>query len=126
MRPPFSDTGRLQKLAEKNLEGGLARIKRWWSRKYNRPPNDPMFTNQTPAELQLEMFEDLLWQREDILEQLEKTVDSRERADLRERLGSINEIFDYKVDMGEDDLIDEWERDLEEGRIPDLTKKAAG
>jgi hypothetical protein len=104
----------------------LARLKRWWSRKYNRPPNDPMFVSQTEPELRLEMFEDLLVQREEILDKLEEAGDLRERADLHERLQEINKVFDYKTDMGEDDLIDEWERDLEEGRVPDLSKTTVG
>ena len=82
-----------------------------------------MFTSQTAAELKLEMFEDLLSQREEILEKLEIATDRHERTNLREHLQSINEVFNYEVDAGEDDLIDEWERDLAEGRVPDLTKK---
>lgn len=123
MRLRFSDTRRLQKLAEKNLERGHARLRRWWSRKYNRPPNDPMFEDQAEAELQLEMFEDLLLQRERIIEKLRTHLDPRERLDLKERLQEIDEVFDYKVELGEDELIDEWEKDIEAGRTPDLTRK---
>lgn len=82
-----------------------------------------MFTGQTVAELYSEMYEDLLIQREEILEKLDEISDSRERGELRERLSGINKVFDYEVDIGEDDLIDEWEKDLAEGRVPDLSRK---
>lgn len=82
-----------------------------------------MFVGQTAAELQLEMFEDLLSQREEILEQLDAVTEAQERGNLRERLHGINKVFGYALDQGQDDLIDEWERDLAEGRVPDLTKK---
>lgn len=79
------------------------------------------------AEVELEMFEDLLAQRQEILESLEEGgQDARERAELNDRLSSINKVFGYAADLGEDDLIDEWERDLAEGRVPDLSKRTVG
>ncbi|OGO08145.1 MAG: hypothetical protein A2Y61_00225 [Chloroflexi bacterium RBG_13_60_13] len=108
------------------MKEGLGRLKRWWSNKYKRPPTDPLFENQTAAELRLEMYEDLLAQREEILERMEGESDMRERRDLHERLSKINGMFGFAPDQGQDDLIDEWERDLAEGRVPDLTKKTVG
>jgi len=110
-------------MAERNLNDGLAQIRRWWTRKYNRPSTDPLFTGQTAEELHLEMFDDLLVQREEIMERLGKSMDIRDRENLREKLHEINDVFGYKVDMGEDALIDEWERDLEAGKVPDLSKR---
>lgn len=118
---------RLQRQAEKNLSQGLTRIRRWWSKKYNRPPTDPMFAGQTLAELNLEMLEDFLVERQRIIKLLDEGIrDLEERAELHDRLGEINELFGYEVDLGEDPLIDEWERDLESGRVPDLSKRTVG
>lgn len=105
----------------------MTRLRRWWAKKYNRPPTDPMFTGQTVAELELEMFEDLLLQREEIMEKLdEHGHDQRERGELRERLAEINEVFEIETDLGEDSLIDEWERQIAEGEVPDLSKTTVG
>ena len=82
-----------------------------------------MFENQSEAELRLEMFEDLLIQREQIIEKLRTFLDPKERMGLKESLQQINEVFDFKGELGDDDLIDEWERDLERGHAPDLGKK---
>ena len=82
-----------------------------------------MFENQSEAELRLEMFEDLLVRREKIREQLETYLETGERAILKEQLQDINEVFGTEGELGEDDLIDDWERDLEAGRTPDLDKK---
>lgn len=69
------------------------------------------------------MFEDMLVRREDILEDLEETTDPKERGSLRDQLQKIDKILGNEVELGEDDLIDEWERDLEAGRSPDLGRK---
>jgi len=84
-----------------------------------------MFLGQTEAELRLEMFEDLLERREEILEQLhQEAVAPRERADLREKLQSIDAVFDRdKSDLGEDPLIDKWEREIAEGKTPDFDEE---
>lgn len=86
------------------------------------PPTHPLFVEQSIAELRLEMFEDTLVQREKILDKL-KSATGAERIELRDRLSEINKMFEYEADQGEDDLIDEWENDLAEGRIPDLNKR---
>lgn len=81
-----------------------------------------MFTSQTVAELELELFEDLLFQREDIMDKLRDShIDQRERSSMRDRLVEINKVFGFEPDLGEDPLIDSWERDLEDGKIPDLS-----
>ena len=128
MRPYFSDTDRLRRLAERNLQSGLTRLKRWWSRKYNRPPTDQMFVTQTPADLELEMLEDLIFQRDEIMRKLnpEKEEDGvyepGERAHLRKQLSSINDALGVEPDLGDDPLIDAWERELEAGRMPDFSR----
>lgn len=86
-----------------------------------------MFVGQTVAELELEMFEDLLLQREEIMEKLdEHGHDQGERAEMRERLAEINEVFGIELDVGEDALIDEWERQIAQGEVPDFSKTSVG
>lgn len=86
------------------------------------PSTSPLFERQTPADLELEMYVDLLAAREDLLEQLEHVRDPREHAQLHERLAGIARVFGEQADSGSDPLVDEWERDLAEGRVPDLEK----
>jgi len=72
------------------------------------------------AELSLEMYEDMLLRREEIMEQLE-TANSKVSSGLYEQLNSIN------VALGEppvvqDELVERWERELEQGIMPDLNE----
>lgn len=97
-------------------------MRRWWSQKYQRPPNDPLFTGQTIAELQLEMFEDMLLQRESLEDHLDHLADAESRREAREKIQALNEILgDTKA--VEDPLIEKWEEELARGQVPDLTER---
>lgn len=113
------DMMRLKRKAKQNLELGLARLRRWWSNKYKLPPNSPLFMEQTQAELQLEMFEDLMVRREELRQRLRDGETEGQASKILEQINAINKALEDEVEV-QDDLIDQWERDLAEGRIPDL------
>lgn len=98
-------------------------MKRWWTKKYNLPSNHKLFVSQTIAELNLEFYEDLLVRRKEIMEDLDDPEIKSEAKDIMfKQLNSINNALGFEA-MSSDPLIDEWERDLEMGRIPDLEKR---
>lgn len=72
------------------------------------------------AELNQEMIEDLLIRKREVVAELE-SEDTRmqERQVLARQLKSLNEALGDPQER-EDDLIDQWEQDLEEGRVPNL------
>ena len=120
MSPSFSDGKRLKARAKKSLDDGLAQIKRWWSERYKLPPNHELFMNQSLAEHTQEMYEDLMFKRDDIRRNLESGGHSSEESQaLLEQLNVINKALGDDEEV-QDTLFDEWERELEEGRIPDL------
>ena len=102
-----------------NLKTGMARLRRWWAGKYKLPPNSALFMEQTQAELSQEMFEDLMMRRDELRVQLEDGDSDGEGSRLLEEINSINKILGYDTEV-QDDLWDQWERDIEEGRVPDL------
>lgn len=111
------DTDRLKRRAKENLENGVAALKRWWSKKYELPPNHPLFLEQSMANLQQERFEDLYTRRQEIEMEME-----RGEGDHEEHLKHLSLIAKA---LGEaayvhDPLVDQWERELLEGKIPDL------
>jgi len=112
--------GKVRRRAEREVKSGIAGLKRWWSQKYKLPPNHPLFLEQSVAELNQEMVEDLLIRKREVMAELEnEETRMRERQELGRQLRALNEALGDKQES-EDELIDQWERDLEEGRIPDL------
>lgn len=111
---------RVRQRAEREIESGIAVLKRWWTQKYKLPPNHSLFLDQSVTELNQEMLCDLLVRKREILAEL-KNEDTRmrERQELIRQLHVVNEALG-DPDEAEDDLIDQWEKDLEEGRTPDL------
>jgi tRNA pseudouridine-54 N-methylase len=89
-------------------------------RKYGLPPTHSAFLDANVAELQLEMLQDLLARRKELWVMLDEKgadVDA-----IMEQVNNINEIFGDKVESY-DPLIDKWERELAEGKIPDLDEQ---
>jgi len=75
------------------------------------------------AELTQEMYEDLFFRKaelEDILES-EAKVD---RENLLEQLNALNKALG-NAQVVLDPLVDQWEKDLAAGRMPDLDAKVA-
>lgn len=117
MRLSFNAPERLKKRAEASLDDGTAQVRRWWSKKYSQPPNHPLFEERSMGSLQQEMFEDLMYRRNELREEIEEQGDKDGR-----RLKQLNEINralgdDHEV---QDDLFDYWDRELAAGRVPDL------
>ncbi len=119
MRPTFGSTERLKAKARENLDTGYGRIRRWWCQKYNRPENDARFQSRAYTEWAIEMFEDLYERRNETERAIEERTLSISQGDeiLRRIARALGEDEGL---ASSDPLIDQWERDLEEGRIPDL------
>lgn len=75
------------------------------------------------AEHTQEMYEDLMFRRDEIEKSLEEG--SGDKQALMRQYSIINSVIEGKEES-EDDLFDQWERDLEEGRIPDLDAMPGG
>jgi predicted transcriptional regulator len=86
------------------------------------PSSSALFEDRTQADLEAEMFADLYVTQEDLQGRLENTMDPAERHRLVTQLGAIARALGEQEELVEDALIDEWERDLAEGRTPDLEK----
>lgn len=107
---------RLRAQARHNLQTNDYRIRKWWVDKYKRPANDPLFLNRSWPEWQVEMFEDMLAQREVILERVGAgEVDAKEGAAVIDALNKL--LGDERV---VDPLVDKWERELAAGKTPNL------
>lgn len=112
----------MKRLAERNLESGIASWKQWWSKKYNLPTNHELFQTSTLAELHLDYFEDLVVRRREILNRLDdedEEIETKEREDLYDQLNILNKAMGYP-EQAQDELVDQWERELAEGKIPDV------
>lgn len=124
MRLFFSDMVRIKKTARENVESGIAGLKRWWSKKYKLPPNHELFLNQNIGELNLEMYEDWMVRKdelEDLMLNRPELFDPSQMRGMQRELDSLNAALGEN-DFVEDDLIDKWERELAEGKTPDLTE----
>lgn len=117
MRLTFMDAPRLKKKAQSNIDDGTTRLRRWWSHKYNRPSNDPLFETKTAAEHLREMYEDLMIQRDELREEL-----NNRPTDVSVIVKGIEEINKILGDEEEvvDPLIEEWEAALDRGEEPDI------
>lgn len=75
---------------------------------------------QSMSELTLEMFEDMLIKKQEIMEALEN-ADTKQTNALYEQLNVINEALGEKAQV-QDELIEQWERELAAGIMPDLER----
>ncbi len=78
-------------------------LRRWWVRKYALPPTSAEYLAYTVEELLVEFFEDYF----------ERHPDQQIRREVHERSG-------HAYFVTGDPLVDRWERELAEGREPDL------
>lgn len=118
-RPPFSDETLLRKLAKHNVGTGNGQLRRWWIQKYNRPATDPLFRGQSTEALLLEWYEDLYDELEDLKRQLNSDESRGQVEVLEKRYAKICEILKDEQKFG-DPLVDWWEKEVAEGRYPDL------
>lgn len=100
-------------------------VRRFWVNKYKRPANDPLFRQRTLASLFLEMYEDLHERRLVLSEELERAT-GLARLEIERQIADIARVFaETSAEASEDELIAKWERELEAGRMPDLTEGMA-
>jgi len=112
----FGNMGRLRKQAKKNVQTNDYMIRHWWVDKYKRPTNDRLFMTRSWVEWQLEMFEDMHAERDRLIARLEAGEIEAKLA--MPALDALNRILgDDKV---VDPLADKWERELAEGKVPNL------
>jgi hypothetical protein len=113
---------RLRKAAQRAVKSERFSLARWWSNKYKRPPNDPLFLGKSEAFWLQEMFEDIYERKAELEAQLEdETLRLEERRVLSQKLRAIlRSLGEKDVTKGEDSLIDKWEAELEAGITPDL------
>ena len=93
-------------------------MQRWWSRKYNLPPNHELCTSRSVSDLMVEMYGDLDEKREELRRELAERTSGNNES-LIEQINRINAVFE-EPEEGFDPLIEKWERELEEGLVPDL------
>lgn len=86
------------------------------------PPNHELFTSLSYAEHTQGMYEDLMFRRDEIERNLEEGDGDSKM--LMKQLAIVNRVLGDEKE--EDDLFDQWERDLEEGRVPDLDAMPGG
>ena len=119
MKLRFVDSVRLKREAKRSVESGEVRIKRWWVDKYNLPPNHELFQNQSLAELTQEMYEDLYYKWEGLRDMLDGDEKGLDRSKLLDQYNALSKALGEDTEVA-DPLVAQWEKDLEEGRIPDL------
>lgn len=121
---------RLRREARRRHKSGESALQLWWSKKYSRPPNDPLYYRQSRPRLFLEWLTEL-WSEKEKLEARLQEADSSERGDLLEMLESVNIVLGVQKPAEDepdgfkssgDPLADEWERQLLRGEMPDLDK----
>ena len=111
---------RLRSQAKKNLQTNEYRIRKWWVDKYNRPTNDPLFQQRSWAEWQLEMYEDMWVQRDQLVESLNRgDVESKS---VMPAITALNKVLEDGEMVTGDPLIDKWEKEWAEGKTPDLNE----
>ncbi len=96
--------------------------RRWWCEKHKLPANHELVQTMTVAGIQLEYFEDLVFRRQEIQERLDdedEDIETEEQEALFKQLNKINKALGHDEAV-QDELIDKWERELAEGRMPDL------
>lgn len=113
------DVSRLKTAAKTSFERGTNRIRRWWSKKYNRPPNDPLFEEKSISEHLQEFYEDLMAQRSELQEELKQGVGQSQVSDIMRAITQIDKILGDETEE-EDPLVAEWEAALERGEEPDI------
>ena len=124
MRSIFSDGKRIQRKAKASVEGDDSILVRWWCTKYKLPSNHPMLLSLSESELSQQMYEDLYSRKFELEDMIENGSQVGESKENMESLASINKILGETENVIDGDpLIDKWERELEEGKVPDLDEE---
>lgn len=69
------------------------------------------------------MYADLMLTRDRLLDE-HPTANPRRQGEIADQLASIDRVLDEDdEDYTDDALIDKWEREIAEGKIPDLNEE---
>jgi hypothetical protein len=98
-------------------ETDLGIIERWFTDKYNKPANDPLFLSRTFANLVEEFLEDLAERRVGLLEDLKTCQDPQTSDRMDESVQLIERILE--IDASRNSWLEEVEAALEAGRMPE-------
>ena len=104
---------------KKQGDDDISALRRWWSKKYNRPQNDPELQNMTLASLLVDFYGDLHERRKEIKTSIRENAG--DRGKLEEALAVIEEVLEIRSSL--DTWQEEVERALAEGRMPDWSKE---
>lgn len=132
MKPAFFDLERLRKKAAREAKGStITWLKSWWTDKYQRPANHPLFTGRSLGSLMYEMLLDYHKKRSELVEQTRHA----KGMDLGKIQDAINAITAFLGDAKDPDtafettdpVVAAWEAAIERGENPDwdLTPVAA-
>lgn len=97
-------------------------MKRWWVQKYKLPASHDAFTSQTLGDLLLEFYEDAWLELRTIEAHAEKHGNPGQ--EVMTRWNALRKLLlDAEEDMiTGDPLVDKWERELREGKTPNLNE----
>lgn len=104
---------------------GESNLARWWSQKYNLPPNHELFQNRSQSDLYGEWLLDLLDERETLRQQLDEggnlrsivdriNVINRALGEATEHFDTLERMWDLQVAAGEDPDLDATQEEAEE------------
>jgi hypothetical protein len=124
----FTDEQRILKKAKEEFDSGQDALARWFVGKYKLPTNHSLYQNRTQADMMLEMYSDLLYDRASLRAQishidasgLQPVVKTKEKAALFARLNALNDSLGEPRES-DDALIDSFEAALERGEDVDLS-----
>lgn len=106
----------MRRLALENQpEDDISALRRWWSKKYNRPRNDPELLSMTSGALISVFYRDLHERRDDIKRQIREG--GHDRVKLEEVLTMVENILEIKSSLLQ--WQEEVEDALEAGTVPD-------
>ena len=96
-------------------------LRQWWVQKYGLPPTHEAFVSQSVGELFLEYYEDLLVELDALEAAFEKNPEDLDGRRI-ERMGIIRKVLlgEEAAMITGDPLIDKWEREIREGKTPNL------
>jgi hypothetical protein len=101
-------------------------LARWWSGKYSLPPNHPLYQSRTLGDLQREWWDDVLARQQELERQLEDDdLNAEGRRRLTTALAKLDDVLNPRPEGSStgDPLIDKWEREWAEGKMPNLDEK---
>ena len=121
MSARFADESRLKSAAKSSLLSGTSQLERWWCKKHNRPPGDPLYAARSSAEHRIDWFADLMLRREDLLDELKngQGVGVAENAAIMQTVMDIDKALGDESEV-EDPKVAEWEAALDRGEEPDI------